>query len=161
MLTLELVKTEQQYEEVLTLVGRQTLTCLADYFDWIQLTAEQFGQFFRKTGLAFRICLDGHPVGLCWVEEVSSTVHLLGLIIQPAYQGQGLGGRTLERLEEIYAGRIEAIELIVHQSNPRAMALYQRSNFEVVNFCAETGFYTMRKTCTRKETPVSEPALKV
>lgn len=149
MLTLELAATQQDYEELLLLICRQNISCLEAPFDWIQLTCEQFGRYFRSTGCAYRICLDGRLVGLGWVGEMGRCLYVYGIIIQPEDQGRGLGQQALALLEARHQERVDTIELCVHRSNPRARSLYERLNFRVIEYQAETGFYRMRKRCGR------------
>ena len=151
MVTLELATTQQHYEELLNLVCRQTISCLETKFDWVQLTCEQFGEYFRRTGVAYRICLDRRLAGLCWVGEMGRTLYVYGIIVQPELQGRGLGSQALELLQAKYQGCMDAIELTVHASNPRARALYERLNFKVVCYQEDTGFYLMRKSWNRQD----------
>jgi ribosomal protein S18 acetylase RimI-like enzyme len=41
---------------------------------------------------------------------------------------------------------MEAIELGVHRSNPRAIALYERAGFQTVKVLEELGFYIMQRS---------------
>jgi ribosomal protein S18 acetylase RimI-like enzyme len=148
-LTLELATNDQHYEELLDLICQQSETCLEARYDWIQLTCEGFGAYFRATGCAYRICRAGQLAGLCWVEEEGHSLYVHGLIVQPACQGQGIGRRALELVERLYAGRVDCLELCVHSSNPRARSLYQRLGFVDINFVPASGFYRMRKPCAR------------
>jgi len=147
MLTLELATTQQHYEELLNLVCRQNISCLEPKFDWIQLTCDQFGRYFRSTGSTYRIRLNHILLGLSWVNLMGRTLYIYGIIIQPAYQGRGFGQQALELLESLYQERIDAIELRVHASNPRAKAFYERLNFEVINYEKDSGFYLVQKKC--------------
>ncbi len=145
MLTLELAETQQHYEELLELICHQSASCFGAKSDWVQLTCEQFGVYFRTTGLAYRICQDKRCVGLCWVEEWGCRLYVHGLIIRPEYQGRGWGQQALEMLQARYKERMEIIELSVHASNPRAKALYERLSFHVVDYQEDSGFYVMQK----------------
>jgi ribosomal protein S18 acetylase RimI-like enzyme len=71
-------------------------------------------------------------------------LHLHGIVVARAFQGQGIGSRIIRRLAEEYRGRMDAIELGVHQSNERAKALYERLGFNTVRFLPEVGFFIMQ-----------------
>jgi RimJ/RimL family protein N-acetyltransferase len=52
----------------------------------------------------------------------------MGLL--PAYRGQGIGRRLLERtLDAARAGGLSRVELTVREDNPAAIALYERAGF--------------------------------
>ena len=58
MLVLEPARTDQHYEALLELVYHQHSAYLDPLLDLIELTWEQFGQYFRSTGTVYRIFLD-------------------------------------------------------------------------------------------------------
>ena len=143
MLSMEPAHTEQQFDELLEIIYHQTTTYLNPVLDLIELTWDQFGEYFRSTGTAFRICQEGKLVGLCWVEERQGVLMLLGLIVKPAYQRQGIGTLALDWLQNHCTREIAAIELQVHRSNPRAKALYERMGYREKIFDPDSGFYTL------------------
>jgi ribosomal protein S18 acetylase RimI-like enzyme len=145
MLSLEPAQNEQQFEELLEMIYHQQTNYLNPILDLIELTWEQFGAYFRDTGTAYRICRTGNLLGLCWVVKRQDILDLLGLIVKPEYQGQGIGAQALAWLEKNYPAPIQAIELQVHASNPRAKALYERLGYQVLNYSEGNCFYTMRK----------------
>jgi ribosomal protein S18 acetylase RimI-like enzyme len=145
MLSLEPARNEQQFEEMLELIYHQQTAYLNPVLDLIELTWEQFGTYFRSTGTAYRICRAGNLLGVCWVVERQNILDLLGLIVKPEYQGQGIGTLALAWLERHGPTAIRAIELQVHASNPRAKALYERLGYEVLSYSESTCFYTMQK----------------
>lgn len=58
------------------------------------------------------------------------TVYLSGLVIDPAYQGRGLGRTALEQvLEEVKDA--PKIELLTHPDNTKAVGLYQSLGFQI------------------------------
>lgn len=150
MLTLELATSQQHYEELLNMVCNQSTSCLQTKYDWIQLTCEQFGKYFRSIGSAYRICQDHLLVGMCWVGETNRILYVYGIIVQPEYQSRGFGRQALELLEYRYQDRIDAIELRVHSSNPRAKSLYERLNFVEIDYETDSGFYLLHKNCGRR-----------
>jgi ribosomal protein S18 acetylase RimI-like enzyme len=145
MLTLEPAQNEQQFEELLLMIYNQQTAYLNPVLDLIELTWEQFGAYFRDTGTAYRICRTGNLLGVCWVLKRQDILDLLGLIVKPEYQGQGIGTQALAWLEKNYPAPIQAIELQVHVSNTRAKALYERLGYRVLSYSESTCFYTMRK----------------
>ncbi len=136
---------EEQFETLLELVYHQQAAYLNPVLDLVQLTWDQFGAYFRHTGQVYAM-LDGKElVGLCWVQFHGRTLYLHGIIVRDECQGLGYGTQALRRLEELYAGRMDAIELAVHASNPRARALYQRLGYCPLRFERESGFFILRK----------------
>lgn len=91
------------------------------------------------------MCLDGELVGMCWVDEQPEILFLLGLVVKSERQGLGLGTQALIWLERNCPEAVQAIELQVHGSNPRARALYERMGYQVILFDPGSQFYLMRK----------------
>ncbi len=149
MLTLELATTQQHYEELLELAYHHVMGGIQQTLDLIQLTCEQFGSYFRTTGLVFRICRGKRLVGFCWVEERASILFVHGLIIKPEFQGQGMGAQALRLLQARYRDKVDLIQLSVHRSNPHAMEFYKRLDFTQVQYRKETGFYLLQKKVRR------------
>jgi GNAT superfamily N-acetyltransferase len=145
MLTLEVAKTECQLTQLLELVYGYDGPDLQPSLDLIQVTWDQFGKVFRDRGTAFRAIQDGVLVGGCWVELCGDVLRIHGLMVKAPYRKQGIGTWILNRLEKIFEGRVQMIELDVHRSKPAAIALYAKLGFELEGAMAETGFYHMRK----------------
>lgn len=156
MLSLEPAQNEQQFEELLQIIYHQQSAYLHPVLDLIELTWEQFGNYFRSNGTAYRIYRAENLLGLCWVAERLNILDLLGLIIKPEYQGQGVGTQALAWLEEHHPASIQAIELQVHASNPRAKALYERLGYQVIAFSESSCFYTMQKALKPGKAGLSE-----
>jgi len=146
MLTLEPARTDQHYETLLDLIFHQRSNYLEPVQDLTGLTWDQFGHFFRTTGTAFRIFREGELVGLCWVEIRAETIFLLGLIVKPDFEGQGIGSQALIRLETDPLPDIRRIRLQVHAANIRARALYEHMGYHAIDYACSSGFYTMQKT---------------
>ena len=138
-------RTDQHYEALLELIYHQRTAYLEPLLDLIELTWEQFGNYFRTTGTAYCICHDNKILGVCWVKEQESILELIGLIVKPEYQGQGIGTQVLSWLEAHCPEGIQAIVLQVHVSNPRAKALYERTGYLEINYDPGSGFFTLRK----------------
>jgi ribosomal protein S18 acetylase RimI-like enzyme len=145
VLSLIPARTDQHYESLLNLIFNQKSAYLTPYLDLVELTWEQFGCYFRQTGIAYQIYSDQELVGMCWVDEQADRMILLGLVIRPEYQSRGIGSQTLVWLEVNHATTIRSIELLVHRSNPRAKALYERLGYHEVQYSPSNGFFTLRK----------------
>ena len=146
MFALVPAKTDQHYAALLELIYHQKTAYLEPLLDLIELTWEQFGSYFRSTGTAYSICRDKEILGVCWVKERGEILELIGLIVKPEFQGQGLGTQVLSWLDEHCSEGIQAIELQVHASNPRAKALYERMGYIEIYYEPVSCFYTLRKT---------------
>jgi ribosomal protein S18 acetylase RimI-like enzyme len=149
VLTLENSHCDAEYGALLDLIYQQRSAYLHPLLDLVELTWDQFGQRLRSTGTAYRICLDSELAGVCWVEQRQETLILLGLLVRPENQGQGIGTLVLQRLEQIYAGKAAAIELQVYASNHGAQALYRRCGYRTVSYNDHSRLYTMRKPIGR------------
>lgn len=99
---------------------------------------------FPWTPGIFRDCLRaGYPM---WVQEqggqlvgyavlsiAAGEAHLLNLCTAPGHEGRGLGRRMLHSMLRIARGhRAQRVFLEVRPSNPRAIALYERSGFNEI-----------------------------
>lgn len=144
MLTYQPARSDQ-YDELFQLMAMDATDYLQDSLRLMQMTQAQFAEIFRTVGNVFAIDQDGSLAGFYWIEERGQIVHLHALILKAAFQGQGIGTQALKMLIELYQGRMDAIELGVHQSNERARKLYQRLGFEDVKFLDDLGYYIMQK----------------
>ena len=99
---------------------------------------------FPWTRGIFRDCLrDGYSM---WVHErggallgygvlsvAADEAHVLNLCTASGHEGEGLGLRMLQALLKIARSRrVQRVFLEVRPSNPRAIALYQRSGFNEI-----------------------------
>ena len=107
-------------------------------------TWEHFVEISQQVGRVYEVAQDGHPAGYYWIEERGRELHLHGIVVKAEFRGQGIGTAILERLREEYAGRMDVIELGVHDSNGRAKALYERMGFIIVRRVEELGFSVMQ-----------------
>jgi ribosomal protein S18 acetylase RimI-like enzyme len=153
MLTLEVVRTECQLNQLLELVYGQDSPTLRPTFDLMQLTWDQFGKVFRSRGQAFRVLKDGILAGGCWVEVCGDVLVIHGLLVKAPYRRQGVGTWILYKLQRIFAERVQVIELVVHRSKPAAIALYEKFGFNLAEAMTESGFYRMQKWLQ----PISSP----
>ena len=83
----------------------------------------------------FAALSDGEVVGWCDALPKPLPIHrhvgVLGMGLLPAYRGQGIGRRLLQRtLEAARTGGLSRVELTVREDNPAAIALYEKFGFE-------------------------------
>lgn len=130
-----------EFLELLRLDAEDYLTPTMEAMGW---SWAEFVQRVRGVGKVFCVYQGERKVGCYWIEERERVLHLHGIVVGRAFQGQGIGSRIIRRLAEEYRGRMDAIELGVHQSNRRAKALYERLGFVTVRFLPEVGFYILQ-----------------
>ena len=72
----------------------------------------------------------GQPVGRLYLQQREHSLHLLDLILLPAFQQHGLGSALLRAIQaQAQQQGHAAVSLYVEINNPRAMQLYQRLGF--------------------------------
>lgn len=75
----------------------------------------------------------GVIVGYGVLSIAAGEAHVLNLCTAPGNEGQGLGARMLQTLLKIARGHgAQRVFLEVRPSNPRAIALYERSGFNEI-----------------------------
>lgn len=136
---------DDQYPELLQLMREDAADYLQQSLELMQYTWDQFARLFRTVGKVYSIYQDSRLAGFYWTEERERTLHLHGLILKSGFQGQGIGTAVICMLADTCRGRMDAIELGVHQSNERAKKLYERLGFEVIKFRKDMGYYIMQK----------------
>jgi ribosomal protein S18 acetylase RimI-like enzyme len=138
--------TESQYEDFLNLMLEQ----MADYIEILMqlmgMSIEEFRHLLKTVGQVYSINRNDNITGFYWIEGRGEELHLHGLIIKEKHQGEGIGTQTLKMLEEEYESDKEYIELGVHQTNERAINLYQKLGYRIVATKEDLGFHIMRKT---------------
>ena len=132
-----------QYDEFFAILRRDSAGYLESVLEQMHTTWGEFASLFRTVGQVIGVYQDEVLAGFCWIEERQNILHLHGLFILDAFQGQGLGSAVIRRLKEQYCGRMKAIELGVHRSNLRAKALYDRLGFSIVQQREDVGFFIM------------------
>jgi ribosomal protein S18 acetylase RimI-like enzyme len=140
------------YEKFLEWTRDETDGYLGPTLELMQMTWPEFETLFHTVGQVYGIFEGGQPAGFYWIEEREPILHLHGLILRESFRGRGIGTEVLTQLEGLYRGKMDAIELGVHQSNVRARSLYERLGFETVKVLDDLGFYVMQK---RLEAPVT------
>jgi len=135
--------TENQYDELFELLKLDTSEYMQPSLETMQMTWDKFAGVFRTVGSIDVIYQDGCRAGFYWIEVRECTLHLHGLILEPAYQGQGIGSEVIRKLADHYRGCVDVMELGVHQSNARAKKLYEHLGFVEVNFLDGLGYSIM------------------
>ena len=143
MLTFQPARAEQ-YAELMELMMQEG-DYLQDTLRLMKMTKDEFDRLFRSVGQVYCVYDDALLAGFYWVEEREKTLHLHGLVLKAQFQGKGIGTRILEKLVSEYQGKMKEMELGVHESNLRAIALYERSGFETVKTLADLKFRVMRR----------------
>jgi ribosomal protein S18 acetylase RimI-like enzyme len=108
-------------------------------------TWERFVAIAGQVGQVYSVYQDGAHAGYYWIEARGRELHLHGIVVKAACRGLGIGTAILEKLAQDYTGKMDLIELGVHDSNARAKALYERLGFVTVDRKEELGFSIMQK----------------
>ena len=135
---------DEQIDEFLELLRTDAENYLIPTMQVMGWSWAEFAQRVRGVGRVFCVFQGEQKVGCYWIEERGRILHLHGIVVARAFQGQGIGSQIIHQLAEEYRGRMDAIELGVHQSNQRAKALYERLGFAAIRFLPEVGFYIMQ-----------------
>ena len=143
MLTVQEVKGERVVE-FLELLREDARDYLDQTIALMGETWEHFVQIAQQVGKVYEVVQDGQSAGYYWIEERGKELHLHGIVVKAEFRGQGIGTAILEKLREDYTGRMEVIELGVHDSNVRARALYERMGFVTLRRVEELGFSVMQ-----------------
>jgi ribosomal protein S18 acetylase RimI-like enzyme len=111
------------------------VTCLKEYitatWGWDEtFQKEHFASHFdpQKSQI---IMVNGEDVGELSVQDLVDELFLSRILIQPAYQGRGLGTALIQNLQNQAAAKKVPLSLQVLTVNP-AYRLYRRLGFQVV-----------------------------
>ncbi|MFZ5816796.1 MAG: GNAT family N-acetyltransferase [Bacillota bacterium] len=118
---------------------------LGPTLELLGMSREEFRQLLTRVGQLYSAFDGDREVGYVWVERRDRVLHLHGLVIEPEYQGKGIGSAIMRWLETSYGSQADVIELGVHESNRRARQLYERSGFTVVRTMPAVGFLIMQR----------------
>jgi ribosomal protein S18 acetylase RimI-like enzyme len=144
MLTFEAAQTEQ-YEEFMRLMLDEARDYLEETQKLMQMSTEEFNHLFRTVGHVYAIYDDERCAGFYWIEERERVLHLHALILKSQFQGRGIGTKVLKMLSSEYDSRMKFIELGVHESNERAIRMYERNGFSTVKRLDDLKFRIMQK----------------
>jgi len=143
--------TGEQYDEFLQLLQQEAADYLERTMELMQMTLEQARHLFETVGQVYGIYQDDKLAGFYWIEEREQVLHLHGLALKKEFQRKGIGTQVLAMLEAGYWGRMQAIELGVHESNAGARALYEKRGYQTVKRLDDLGFYIMQRPMRTKE----------
>lgn len=135
---------DEQIDEFLELLRTDAENYLIPTMQVMGWSWAEFAQRVRGVGRVFCVYRGEQKVGCYWIEERDRILHLHGIVVARAFQGQGIGSQIIHQLADEYRGRMDAIELGVHQSNQRAKALYERLGFVTIRFLPDVGFFIMQ-----------------
>lgn len=132
----------------------------ADYLDrtlaLMGVSWTEFVDLVETVGTVRAICNGDEVVGYMWTEERDRILHLHGIVVRSDWRGQGIGTAALTMLVESYAGKLDAIELGVHESNRRALALYERLGYGAVRRLTDLGYVVMQRPLSPAQSPRKE-----
>jgi len=108
---------------------------LADEVDWF---ARQYHRVLAGDAVMSVAEVDGRVVGNCVIgrsgPNASSEmghVGVLGILVDPAFRGKGVGSALLRHALDACRGKFEVVRLSVFSVNEKAQKLYRRFGFEV------------------------------
>jgi ribosomal protein S18 acetylase RimI-like enzyme len=134
----------EQYEQFMDLMMQEG-DDLREALRLMEITESEFDPLFRTVGRVYCVYADSQLAGFYWVEERGKILHLHGLILKTQFQGRGVGSQILDKLTAVHKDSVNAIELGVHESNMRAIKVYERNGFETVKKLDELQFRIMQK----------------
>ena len=137
--------TPEQYDQFLQWMRDDGHDYLENSLRILQMTWDEYAQIFRTRGEVRAICQDADLAGFYWVEQRGDTLHLHGLILEPDFQGHGIGTAVLTMLAECYTGKVDKIELGVNQDNAGAIRLYEKKGYQITRSLEDLHFYIMHK----------------
>jgi ribosomal protein S18 acetylase RimI-like enzyme len=134
----------KEYAEDFEMMRAESSAYLERTLELMHSSWEEYARLFRTVGRVMTILQDEQPAGFYWIEEREKILHLHALILKPEFQGRGIGSQVLNTLRETYCPAFDAIELGVHASNQRALALYHRLGYVEAKYLEELEFHVLR-----------------
>ena len=135
----------EQFEHFFNLMVEESKDYIHTTLQLMQADLVEFSHLFRTVGEVHGIYKDDELAGFYWVELREAVLHLHGLILRPEFQGQGIGVEVLSFLEAQYLENLKVIELGVHCTNERAIALYEKQGYQTTRTDEDLGFLIMQK----------------
>jgi ribosomal protein S18 acetylase RimI-like enzyme len=136
----------EQYSECMRLMLEEADDYLQGTLKLMQMSVDQFEHLFRTVGRVYYILENEELAGFYWIEERERVLHLHALVLKSPFQGRGIGTQTLHMLASEYSGKMQTIELGVHESNEGAMRMYERNGFKTVKHLDDLRFRIMQKS---------------
>ncbi len=137
--------TVQQRDAFLALLREKTGGYLEPTLRVVGMTRDEFTEMVRTVGEERAIVRARTTVGFVWIERRDRTLCVHGVALEPSFRGQGIGAAVFRDLEEEFRTSVDTVELGVHESNPRARALYERLGFRVETALPEIGFSVLQE----------------
>lgn len=106
--------------------------------DWVQANIRRHLAFFN------RVLLDDALAGYYCLRPRGGRVELDSLFVLPPFRGQGIGTEILERCLSLSPG---TIFLYVFRGNTRALTLYQRLGFRIVEEVGSSRYILEAEPC--------------
>ncbi|MER3411839.1 MAG: hypothetical protein C4305_05725 [Thermoleophilia bacterium] len=137
--------TTSEHGELLRLLEESMAGRREEALAAVGLTWEEMQELPWRLGRGLALWIGGRLAGFAWIEKRGEILHLHALLLKEECRGLGYGAQVLQRLEEEYRGRAQAIELGVHEANALARALYEKSGSQPVWELPGSGLTVMRK----------------
>jgi ribosomal protein S18 acetylase RimI-like enzyme len=111
-------------DRLIGILGVQTAAA-----DFLEVTLSSLQPFYGIPGSLWRMAL----LALLHHSPVADEVHIDGVVVAPAYRGQGVGAAMITSLAAWATGRgLSMLTLEVVDANPQAKRLYRHLGFESV-----------------------------
>ncbi len=141
--------TDEEREEFLSLLRADAGGYLDPVLRMMGATWDDFCAMMRTTGEVRTVHRGESLAGFVWTELRDRVLHIHGIAVRPEMRGQGAATQALHDVEAEARGRADSMELGVHDSNARALKLYERLGFRVETRLPELGFAILRKALPR------------
>lgn len=127
-------------EQLFDLIRADAGTYLGRGLDVLGFTWEALHDAMVTVGRTVVATVDGQPVCLLWLDAQGEVLHLHAIVVLPAWRRLGIGPLVLRQIAAEHLGRVDVVELGVHDDNPAAHRLYEQLGFEPVARRSEAGF---------------------
>jgi ribosomal protein S18 acetylase RimI-like enzyme len=137
--------TGQQLDSLLRLLRDEAGGYLEPTLRAMGATWDEFAEKMRTVRQVRAVVRGRTTVGFVWIEKRDRTLHVHGIALEPPFREKGIGTVVFHDLEKEFRNSADALELGVHESNPRARGLHERLGFRVEKDLPEIGFAVLRK----------------
>ncbi len=137
--------TDEEREQFLLLLKADAGDYLEPVLRAMGATWDDFCAMMRTVGEVRTVRKGAPVVGFTWTELRGRVLHIHGIAVRPEMRGQGVATQALRDVEAEARGRADAMELGVHDSNARALKLYERLGYHVETRLPELGFAILKK----------------
>ncbi len=137
--------TSAEVDAFLELLRADAASYLEPTLRMMGATWDEFARMVRTVGEVRTLRGDEAVLGQVWIELRGRELHVHGLAVRPEARGQGIGTQVFSDLEAEFRQSADTIELGAHESNLRALRLYERLGFRVEERLPDVGFAILRK----------------